>query len=188
MIQINRRQILLATAASIAALGGCASATGDPVARKRLIDSAADQVLAKLYQEESESKTVASKARGILIFPEVRSAGLVVGGGYGEGVLRVLRRPVEYYDLREGSLGLVAGAESRAVFVMFMTDEALQKFQASRGWTAGADASVTMADKNFGTWTDTLVAQRPVVGYVLSLKGLMANVKIDGAKIGRLNL
>lgn len=118
----------------------------------------------------------------------MKSAGLVVGGAYGEGVLRVLSRPVDYYVTREGSLGLVAGAESRAVFILFMTDEALQKFQASRGWTAGADAMVTMADKTFGTGTDTLVAQRPVIGYVLSLKGLMANVKIDGAKISKLDL
>ena len=42
------------------------------------------------------------------------------------------------------SVGLLAGARSKTVVYLFMTDEALSSFEASSGWTVGADASVTL--------------------------------------------
>ena len=182
----NRRNLLLAGTSALV-LSACATSM-DPTTRKGVIDSAADKALARLYQEQPEAKQLASRARGVLIFPEVKSAGLIVGGAYGEGVLRVAGRSVDYYETKEGSFGLVAGAETRSVFLMFMTEEALKKFQDSKGWTAGADASVTMADKNYGAGTDTLAGKEQVVAYVQSLKGIMANVSVDGAKISKLKL
>jgi lipid-binding SYLF domain-containing protein len=181
----NRRNLLLAGTSALV-LSACATSM-DATTRKGVIDSAANNALARLYQEQPESKQLASKARGVLIFPEVKSAGFIVGGAYGEGVLRVAGRSVDYYETKEGSFGLVAGAETRALIMMFMTDEALKKFQNSKGWTAGADASVTMADKNYGGGTDTMAGQQQVIAYVLSLKGIMANVSVDGAKISKLN-
>ena len=65
-----------------------------------------------------------------------------------------------------------------------MTDEALAKFRASKGWTVGADASVTLVNVGASASVDT---QRPrsrqIVGYVLTNGGLMANVSLEGTKI-----
>jgi len=57
--------------------------------------------------------------------------------------------------------------------------DALDKFVASRGWTAGADASVTMAKTGASAGIDTQTAQQPVIGFALSNAGLMANLSLD---------
>jgi lipid-binding SYLF domain-containing protein len=73
------------------------------------------------------------------------------------------------------------------MFVLFMTEDALRRFQDSRGWTAGVDASVTMISVGASARVTTATAQQPVIGYVLSNSGLMAGVSIDGARVTRLN-
>ena len=184
-----RRQMLAATAAIVAgsALAGCASGPPpDPAARREGIDRAANEALARLYKDRPDARELVARARGVLIFPSVSSAGLIIGGSYGEGVLRIAERPVGYYVTRSGSLGIVAGAERKSLFFLFMEDEALTRFHESSGWTAGADASVTMVDKDYGVGIDTLTRHSPVVGYAISLGGLMANVKLDGTRISRL--
>ena len=124
-----------------------------------------------------------NKARGVLVFPSIIAAGFVVGGSYGEGALRVRGRTTEYYSTAAGSVGLLAGAESKAVYLLFMTDEALAKFRASKGWTVGADASVTLVNVGASASVDTKTAQQEIVGYVLTNGGLMANVSLEGTKI-----
>ena len=64
-----------------------------------------------------------------------------------------------------------------------MTDEALAKFRASKGWTVGADASVTLVNVGANAPVDSKTAQQAIVGYVLTNGGLMANVSLEGTKI-----
>jgi lipid-binding SYLF domain-containing protein len=117
------------------------------------------------------------------VFPNIVSAGFVVGGSYGQGALRVRGRTSEYYSTAAGSVGLLAGAESKAVFLLFMTDESLEKFRASKGWTVGADASVTLVNVGASASVDNKTIQQEVVGYVLTNGGLMANLSLEGTKI-----
>jgi lipid-binding SYLF domain-containing protein len=124
----------------------------------------------------------------VLVFPSVVSAGFVVGGSYGQGALRVGGRSTGYYSTAAGSVGLLAGAESKAMYILFMTPEALAKFTASNGWTAGVDASVTLINVAADASATTQTVQQPVVGYVLTKGGLMANLSFDGTKITRLEL
>jgi lipid-binding SYLF domain-containing protein len=161
---------------------------GDPAARRSSIDSSVDAALSKLYGEVQGSRELTAKARGVLVFPSVVSAGLGVGGSYGQGALRVGGRSVGYYSTTAASVGLLAGADSKAVFVLFMTQESLDKFRASSGWTAGADASVTMLKVGANAAIDTQTVQQPIVGFALSNAGLMANLSLDGTKINRLEL
>ncbi len=49
-----------------------------------------------------------------------------------------------YFRMTEASVGLLAGAQSQAVFILFMTDDALNRSEASSGWTAGVDGSVAL--------------------------------------------
>jgi lipid-binding SYLF domain-containing protein len=88
---------------------------------------------------------LAAKARGILVFPKIYAAGLGFGGEYGEGALKVDGASVGYYRTSSVTWGFQAGAQSKALIMMFMTQEALDKFRnSSSGWTAGADASVAV--------------------------------------------
>ena len=180
--------IVSAVALGVGGITGCSTTTtaargSDPVTKRHSIDSSVDNSLSRLYAQDPASREMISKARGVLVFPAIVSAGFVVGGSYGEGALRVRGRTSEYYSTAAGSVGLLAGAESKAVYLLFMTDEALAKFRASKGWTVGADASVTLVNVGASASVDTKTAQQEIVGYVLTNGGLMANVSLEGTKI-----
>jgi lipid-binding SYLF domain-containing protein len=187
---MNKRSFLacglltvLATACSTTSTTG-----GDPAAKRTSIDASVESAMSKLYAQVPGSREMTGKARGVLVFPSVVSAGLGVGGSYGQGALRVGGKSVDYYSTTAASVGLIAGADSKAVYVLFMTQEALDKFRASKGWTAGADASVTMLKVGASAAVDTQTAQQPVVGYALSNAGLMANLSLDGTKVNKLDM
>jgi lipid-binding SYLF domain-containing protein len=180
--------IASAAALGIGAITGCSTTTtaaggNDPIAKRHSIDANVDSAMARLYAQDPSSRELIGKARGVLVFPSIVSAGFVVGGSYGQGALRVHGRTAEYYSTAAGSVGLLAGAESKAVFLLFMTDEALDKFRASKGWTVGADASVTVVNVGANAQIDSKTAQQAVIGYVLTNGGLMANVSLEGTKI-----
>jgi lipid-binding SYLF domain-containing protein len=164
------------------------SGTGDPAARRKAIDASVDSALSTLYQQVPDSRDLAGRAAGVLVFPNVMEAGFVFGASRGQGALRVGGKTVSYHATTSGSFGLQAGAQSTAVFVLFMTQDALQRFQNSRGWTVGADASVTLITAGANAQITTATAQQPVIGYVLSNRGLMAGVTLDGARVTQLNL
>jgi len=192
MYKTPRLIVASATLSLIAAMSACSTTSpntpSDARAERQTIDAEVDGALSKLRTQTPSSEELLRRARGVLVFPKVVSAGFVVGGSYGKGELRVRGQTVGYYSTAAASIGLLAGAESKAVYILFMTDEALQKFQASKGWTAGADASVSVYKAGASANIDTQTAQQPIVGYVLTNVGLMADVSIDGTKITRLDL
>jgi lipid-binding SYLF domain-containing protein len=180
--------IASAAALGIGAITGCSTTTtapggNDTMAKRESIDANVDSALARLYAQDPSSRELVAKARGVLVFPSIVSAGLVVGGSYGQGALRVHGRTTEYYSTAAGSVGLLAGAESKAMFLLFMTDDSLAKFRASKGWTVGADASVTVVNVGANAQIDTKTAQQAIIGYVLTNGGLMANASLEGTKI-----
>ena len=187
--------IVAAAALAVGSITGCsttatkdASATDSPAAKRHAIDADVDAALARLYAQEPSARELVAKSRGTLVFPSVVSAGFVIGGSYGQGALRVSGHSVRYYSTAAGSVGLLAGAEAKSVFLLFMTDEALAKFRASEGWTVGADASVTLVNVGANASVDTKTAQQEIVGYVLTNGGLMANLSLDGTKITPLSM
>jgi lipid-binding SYLF domain-containing protein len=169
---------------------GCTTTTGgsDPAARRAAIDAGVDDALASLFRQVEGSRELVSQARGVLVFPDVLEAGFVFAASRGSGALRVDGATRSYHATTSGSWGFQAGAQSTAVFMLFMTDEALTRFQNSSGWTAGADASVTMISVGASAQVTTATAQQPVIGYVLSNRGLMAGISLNGARITRLDL
>ncbi|MBV9890098.1 MAG: hypothetical protein JO090_04335 [Rhizobacter sp.] len=182
--------IAAAAALAVGSITGCsttttanANATDSPAAKRHAIDADVDAALARLYAQDPSAREMVAKARGTLVFPSVVSAGFVVGGSYGQGALRVGGQTARYYSTAAGSVGLLAGAEAKSVFLLFMTEEALAKFRASEGWTVGADASVTLINVGANAQVDSKTAQQAVVGYVLTKGGLMANLSLDGTKI-----
>ena len=107
----------------------------------------------------------------MLVFPSVLEAGFVFGASRGDGALRVGGKTVSFHRTTGGSFGLQAGAQSTAVFLLFMTQDALARFQNSTGWPIGADASVTLISVGANAQVTTATAQQPVIGFVLSNHG-----------------
>jgi len=195
---MQRRAFLITAGAALGASGllaaGCSTtvtksdAPEDRVARRHEIDSGADATLTRLYSTARGSRELAERAQGLLIFPRVISGGLVVGGEYGDGVLRSSGRAAGYYRVVGGSFGWQIGAQSQAIVLMFLTQEALERFRNSKGWTIGADATVSVARVGAAGEIDTNTARQSIVGFALTNVGLYAGVKLDGSKITRLDL
>lgn len=170
-------------------LSGCTTTpmTGAGSTNKRQeIDSAATAALSRLSSTMPGSRELVGKARGVLVFPSVLAAGLGIGGEYGEGVLRVGGRSVDYYSTASASFGLQIGAQSKAVIFLFMTQQALDKFQNSQGWTVGADASVAVVKAGANGDVDLNTATQPVNVFVMTNQGLMANLTVEGTKVTKL--
>src|SRR2546427_420905 len=74
-------------------------------------------------------------------------------------------------------------SQSKAVIYVFNTQEALDKFLASDGWSVGADATVAAGKVGANGSVDTTTAQGPVTSYVLTNAGLEAGVSLQGSKI-----
>ena len=187
---MQRRQFLVAAAITGAGVATGCTTTRSPqniAARKQEINAGVDSTLTRLYETAKGSRELAQKARGILVFPNVLSAGFIVGGEYGEGALRTGGQIRDYYKITSGSFGFQAGAQSRALIFMFMTDEALNQFVASDGVTVGASASFALAKIGANGEIDTNTARQAIVGFALTNSGLMANLTLEGSKITRLD-
>ena len=152
------------------------------------IDAQVDATLSKLYDSVKGSRELVAKSRGVLVFPGVVGASLGVGAEYGRGALRTGNRTQAYYSTTAGSIGFQAGAQSKAIIYLFTTQEALDKFRNSKGWTAGADATVALATIGANGSIDTQTAQQPVIGFVMTNVGLEAGVSVQGAKITEIQL
>ncbi|MBF6991143.1 MULTISPECIES: BPSL1445 family SYLF domain-containing lipoprotein [Cupriavidus] len=192
---MKRRNFLTASAGlalGSLALGACTTtkpdAPTDKAARRRELDSGVDATLSRLYGSVNGSRELGNRARGILVFPKTLSAGFIVGGEYGDGALRSGGATRGYYRLVSGSVGWQIGAQSKSVILMFLTQDAYDKFVRSSGWTAGVDATVALATVGASGVLDTNTAQQPIVGFVMTNAGLMAGLSLEGSKVTRLDL
>lgn len=149
---------------------------------KAVIDVGVDEALKQFYALNPANKDLASKAAGMLVFPHVTKGGVGIGGEYGEGVLQVGGKTVSYYSIGSASIGLTLGVSKRSEIVLFMTQEALDKFTKSEGWSIGADAGVALVSKGVGGAYDSKTLQKPILGFVFGEKGLMGDLSLEGSK------
>ena len=176
---------------SLLASMGCTTTSGqsaDPAARRQTIDAGVDQALSQLQREIPTSQGLIASAKGVLVFPSVLTGGFIVGASHGQGALRKAGKTAGYFSTTALSVGLLAGAQSKAVFILFMTEDALARFEASQGWTAGVDGSVALITVGAAAQVTTQTGQQPIVGFILTNAGLMANLSLDGTRIARLSL
>ncbi|MCC8392624.1 hypothetical protein LJ656_08490 [Paraburkholderia sp. MMS20-SJTR3] len=156
--------------------------------KRQAIDAAVDGTLSRLFGTVQGSRELVDKAQGVLVFPDVKKAAFIVGAEYGEGALRVHGTTVGYYSTAAASFGLQAGAQSTAVIFLFMTADALQKFQNSAGWSVGGDVAVSLVKVGANGAIDSNSVSSQVVAMVLTNTGLMADLSLAGTKVTRLDI
>jgi lipid-binding SYLF domain-containing protein len=164
------------------------SAIADDATERAEINQNVNEALAVLYKSVPGSRDIANKARGVLVFPAIYKAGFMIGGEYGKGALRVRGKSVGYYNTAGASFGFQAGADKRSMALMFMTSEALQRFQSSSGWDIGGDASVTLVEVGANGAIDASRINKPIVAFIYGNAGLMAGVSLKGTKVSKLDL
>lgn len=142
----------------------------------------------KLFEKEvTGGKEFLAKAKGLLVFPEVLKAGFGIGGEYGEGALQIGGKNVDYYNTAAASIGFQLGAQVKTIILVFLQQDALDKFRNSSGWEVGVDGSVALIELGVGKDVNTMNIEDPIVGFVISNKGLMYNLTLEGSKITKLN-
>lgn len=189
MRQISLRSVAMAAAVAAGALAmtACTTTKPDTASAPRsdatTVNTRANAALERLYQTAPGSKEMVQRAKGVLIFPSVIGGSFVVGVEHGRGVLRVGGQNRGNYSTTGASIGWQAGGQSKAVIYVFNTQEALDHFLKSDGWSVGADATVAAGKIGANGSIDTTTAQAPVTSYVLTNAGLEAGVSLQGTKI-----
>ena len=151
------------------------------------IDASADAALDRFYEHVKDGKEVVRKAKGILILPSVKKGAVIVGGEYGRGALRIGGKTVDYYSMIVGSIGLQIGGQARDIIIAFMTSDALKKFRDSKGWEAGVDGNVALITLGAGEKAISSMGNDPIVAFVYDVKGLIADISMNGAKFNKLD-
>jgi lipid-binding SYLF domain-containing protein len=171
---------------ALALLATLLIATASPLAladKAAEIDRDVDSALQKLYREAPAAAELAKTAKGVLVFPNVIKAGLLVGGQYGEGALRMGGSTVGYFNIAAASYGLQAGAQSFGYAMFFMTDSALEHVKRSDGWEVGAGPSFVVVDEGLARSLTTTSAREDVYVFIFGQRGLMGGIGVQGSKI-----
>ena len=199
---MQRTLLAAAVAVSAGLFAGCtttASTTGASSVReavgggslsadqRRELDVGSRAVLNRLYETTPSARALVQRASGVLVFPRVIDAGLVIGGEYGLGELRTGGDVSGYYRTATGSIGPQIGAQSKSIVLLFMTPDALNRFRnAGNAWSVGADASVALLKVGANGEVDINVARAPTVAFVMTNAGLMADASLAATRISRI--
>jgi lipid-binding SYLF domain-containing protein len=151
------------------------------------IDREVDTALDKLYSHQPAAKALAAEAKGILVFPGIVKGGLIIGGQYGEGALRVKGKTAGYYNSVAASYGLQAGIQKFGYALFLMTDSALAYLEKSDGWEIGVGPSIVVVDEGIAKSLTTTTAKSDIYAFFFDQKGLMAGIGLQGTKITKLN-
>ncbi|MDD5462203.1 MAG: lipid-binding SYLF domain-containing protein [Methylococcales bacterium] len=173
---------------SLLILGGCQSTGGKLADSTQNIALDSRAALQNLYAHNPEAKLLATRAKGILVFPNVVKAGFLVGAQYGSGgALFKNNTIVDYYNIIAASYGLQAGVEASSYALFFMDNESLNYLNRSEGWEIGIGPSIVVVDKGVAASLTTTTAKKGVYAYIFDQKGLMAGISLQGSKISRIN-
>ena len=125
-------------------LSGCSTAPVTQEDRNELVQQATAE-LTQMGAADPGVNSLIQRGYGYAIFPEVTKGGLVLGGGYGRGVVYEQGQHVGYASLAQASFGLQAGGHTYRELIVFETKAALDRFQQNR-LDFTADAEAVLAD------------------------------------------
>lgn len=177
----SRRNALRVLAA--AALAGCATQPASPGEPARLV-AEARMTLSNFLRDPDQTwiQDNLSRARAILIAPQVVRAGFIFGGSGGRGILvardgRAWAGPA-FYDLATASVGFQAGVDVSEVIVVVMTDKGFNSLL-STSFKIGGDASIAAGPVGAGA-RSTITAD--LISFTRA-KGVYGGLNLDGTVV-----
>ncbi|MBN2630700.1 MAG: twin-arginine translocation signal domain-containing protein [Rhodobacteraceae bacterium] len=179
---ISRRGFLGATGAT-GLLAACGNGVGSNGAAQ--IDARVNSTQEYLFNSFPGTRDLASRAAGVLYMPLITEAGLIYGGGYGRGALRVGGVTVDYYSATRATFGFQIGAQQYAHALFFMTEAALGQFRRGQGWALGADVRYATPEQGASLGKETTELE-PVIALVFGQQGLIAGATLAGVKYNRI--
>jgi lipid-binding SYLF domain-containing protein len=160
--------------------------SGSKASSAQEINDAANATLHRFVEQNPSAEELGRKAAGVLVFPSVVKAGMLVGGQYGEGVLIVRGNAAGYYNIISASLGFQLGVQSLSIIIIFVTEEALADFQRAYGWKVGIDGSIVVVTLGAAGSIDTDNLSSPIIAFITDQEGLMYSLSLEGSKISRI--
>jgi lipid-binding SYLF domain-containing protein len=139
-----------------------------------------------LYSQNSAARALGTKARAVLVFPDIRKGAFIIGAQYGYGSLQRRGKTVAYYRTGAASYGFQAGVKQFGYALFFMTNAALKYLDESGGWAIGTGPSLVVVDQGAASSLTTTSLRADVYAFVFDQKGLMGGVGIEGSKITRI--
>jgi len=155
------------------------------------LDQDVDVALQGLYRTQPAARMLAQKARAVLVFPRMITAGFMCGGQIGEGAMRggnLLRggRTVGYYNSVAASYGFQAGIQQLGYAMFFLNDSALKALDQTAGFEVGVGPSVVLVDQGMAKAITTATLTQDIYAFIFDQRGLMAGMGIQGSKITRI--
>ena len=124
-----------------------------------------------------------SKARCVVVMPDVKKAAFIFGGEYGKGILSCRSgerwSPPVFMQLAKGSWGFQAGAEEVDLVLLVMNEQGVQKLLQNKV-TLGADASIAAGPLGRQGSVATDVALTAEIVAYSRAKGLFAGINLSG--------
>ncbi|HYP64190.1 MAG TPA: lipid-binding SYLF domain-containing protein [Acidocella sp.] len=148
--------------------------------------AASNKALANLYALEPNTAVLATRAKGILVFPNIMKAGFLIGAETGDGTFYQNGAATAYYNISAASYGLQAGVESFSYALFFMNDAAVNYLSTSDGWSIGAGPSVVVLDEGKAASVTSSTLTQDVYAIPFGERGLMAGMGLQGCKITRI--
>jgi len=118
-------------------------------------------------------------AKGVLIFPSVVKADLVLGGAGGKGALIQGGKITGYYSIGAGSAGLQAGIDKESQVYAFQKADALDKLKSGQSWNVGASSDVAVNRTDAAAMATTA----SVDAFIFNAKGLDAGASVNAFDI-----
>lgn len=184
MTDFSRRGLLTGMLGGGLVLAGCGNPVGGPGAA--VIDARVDAMRDFLFTRYPGTRDLEQKAVGVLYMPLITEGGFFIGGGYGQGALRIDGVTVDFYSATRATFGLQVGAQQYAHALFFMTREALAGFRRSDGWAVGADVRYATPEGGAAAGVDTTTELAPVLAVVFGQAGLIAGATLAGTKYTRI--
>ena len=147
----------------------------------------AEWALASLYEKEPATKTLAEKAKAILVFPRITRASVGVRVERGTGTLLKDGNPEGFYTTTGTSVGLQAGAKTYGYALFFMNDNAVQTLRQAKGFEVGVGPTVVVVNKGTSKNLTTTTLKSDIYAVIFDQKGLMAGLEVQGNKITKTN-
>jgi lipid-binding SYLF domain-containing protein len=173
------------------ALAGCQTPSSDVQLPRRPTKSELQRdskaALDNLYAAMPFSKTLAPRAKAVLVFPRIVKAGMGIGGQFGDGVLYAGGKVAGYYNTAGASYGLQLGAQRFGYALFFMTAASLQYLKETDGWEVGVGPSLVVVDEGMAKTLTTTTAKEDIYAFIFGQEGLMAGLGIQGNKITPIN-
>ena len=152
------------------------------------VDARADKAMAIVATDTNRSERYMAEAVGVLICPDIRKGGLVLGLESGSCVMRKGGESTSYWQTGSVSFGAALGITEYSYALMFMNAEKLEAFETRDQFKLGADASVAVIERGVSAEVDTQNLKRDIVAFIFDESGAYIGASLEASSFDQIEI